>query len=106
MRAQSYWLGGSGASQIVLRQRGELDVAGLLAGKRSKVCAATGLSRDLACEPFGNDMRRDGPAEAKALQRVHAGRAQEEMLLCGFDAFGRHFHPQSAPEAHDRMDDR
>ena len=46
-----------------------------------------------------------GAAEAVALQRMHAGGAQEQMLLGGLDALGRHLHAEPAAEAHDRMHD-
>ena len=81
-------------------------LARLLSGKRPQIGAAAGLSRALAREPFGNDLGRHGAAKAKPLQGVHPGGAQEQVLFRGFDAFGRYFHPESAPEAHDRMDDR
>ena len=49
---------------------------------------------------------RDGLAETITLHRVHAGRAQKQVLLGSFDAFGGDFHAEPATEAHDGMDDR
>ena len=46
-----------------------------------------------------------GLAEAVALHRMHAGGAQEEMLLGGLDAFRRHLHAQTAAEADHGVDD-
>ena len=57
-------------------------------------------------EPRRDLARRAGFAEPVALHRVHAGGAQEQMLLGGFDAFGGDLHAQSAAEADDGVDDR
>src|SRR5262249_26173009 len=47
-----------------------------------------------------------GAAEAVALHHVHAGRAQEELLLGRLDAFGGHLHAETAAEADHGVDDR
>src|SRR5260370_8267362 len=60
----------------------------------------------LPCDPLGNGLRRHRMAEAKALERMNAGRAQEQMLLGGFHALRRDLHAEPPAEAHDRMDDR
>ncbi len=46
-----------------------------------------------------------GPAEAVALHRVHAGGAQEQMLLGVLHALGGHPHAQPAAEADDGVHD-
>src|SRR5690348_17862994 len=45
------------------------------------------------------------PAEAVALHRMHAGGAQEQMLIGGLNAFRRHLHAETAAEADDGMND-
>ena len=47
----------------------------------------------------------DRPAEAVALHRVHAGGAQEQLLVGGFDAFGGDLHAEAAAEADDGVHD-
>src|SRR6185295_14923631 len=56
-------------------------------------------------EPLGDGPGRNWLAETVALQRVHAGGAQEELLLGGLDAFRRHLHAEAATERHDRVHD-
>ena len=46
-----------------------------------------------------------GAAEAEALHRMHAGGAQEQLLVGGLDAFGGDLHAEAAAEADDRVDD-
>ena len=48
----------------------------------------------------------DRLAEAIALHAMHAGGAQEQLLVGGFHAFGRHLHAEAAAEADDRVHDR
>jgi hypothetical protein len=46
------------------------------------------------------------PAEAEALHRMDAGRAQEELLVGRFHALRRNLHAETAAEADDCVDDR
>ena len=46
------------------------------------------------------------PAEAVALHGMHAGGAQEQLLVGGLDAFGGHLHAEAAAEADDGVHDR
>ena len=63
---------------------------------------AVGLGRGEAIVDLGRAHR---PAEAVALHRMHAGGAQEQMLVGGLDAFRGHLHAETAAEADDGMND-
>ena len=45
------------------------------------------------------------PAETVALHGMHAGRAQEQLLVGGLHAFRRHLHAEAAAEADHRVHD-
>src|SRR5947209_1049362 len=60
------------------------------------------LSRD----PLGNGLRGCRASEAKALERVNAGRAQKQMLLGGLHSLRGDLHAETPPEAHHGVDDR
>ena len=46
-----------------------------------------------------------GRPKRVALHGMHAGGAQEQMLIGSLDAFRRHFHAETAAEADDGMND-
>src|SRR6202030_3289578 len=56
-------------------------------------------------EPGVDLARRAGLAEAITLHRMHAGGAQEEMLLRRFDAFRGDLHAETAAETDHGMND-
>src|SRR5262249_58057634 len=78
---------------------------GRSAGERAQARASRRPRPALPRKPFGNGLRGYRPAEAEALERMHAGSAQEQMLLSGLDAFRGDVHAEPAPQAHDGMDD-
>src|ERR1051326_9335799 len=63
------------------------------------------LASALARDPLRHGLRRHRPAEAKTLERMHPGRAQEQMLLGSLHAFRRHPHAEPAAEADHGVDD-
>src|SRR5690348_5542055 len=57
-------------------------------------------------EPCSDFRGRHRLSETIALHRMHAGGAQEKMLVRRLHPFGCHFHAETAAEADDRMHDR
>src|ERR1700674_5551758 len=89
-----------------MRWRGNLPFGASRTGRQA---ASAGQCGDRASGArmtvrLGVKARRDGVgpdrlAEPKALDRMDAGGAQEQVLLGGLDPFGRHLPPQTASHA-------
>src|SRR5436309_2437208 len=75
------------------------------ANERGELRALGRFRLGLPCEALGDRRRGHGHAEAKTLQRMDAGRAQEQVLLGGLDALRRDLHAEAAPQADDGVDD-
>src|SRR6185312_9285315 len=55
-------------------------------------------------QPVADLRDSDRLAKTVALHGMHTGRAQEKLLVGGFDSLGGHLHPETAAQADNGMD--